>query len=469
MVKQNKNRILCFVLSLVMLTSLFTLASCNDNAEGNIVTTGEETTDDRIVITRSKHDFEDTEADDGVEIPEEEKKVVNVTTKDTDVILNGKCDEFEVEYMFDTVDAGSAAGFVTIKNTGSARASYELYWGADGKTLDYYSAIADLTVKSSNEGTYEMHKYLAIPREATQFIVSGKRSNIVIDLPKNKLATGDMLYSFGCGSDLHVQYTKIENGLSFLLSQGIDAYVCSGDLTQDGTDNEFINVCDTVRRVLGDNIPFYTTKGNHDINVSNSLWGEEFDTDTPLYFAKEINGETFVFMGMVAWTNPFADGALDWLEQLLADKEGERVYIFEHLFLYDTVSSLKNTAGTIIYPSGNLMSVTDQNDIRFRSMIEKYPNVFHFSGHSHWIYSMQQYDENANICGAGENGGTYVHLSSMGTPLMSDGLSTRESAGADVSEGTLVEVYDDYVIIKDIDFVAREFLGFACYIVPTVK
>jgi len=464
----RKNRFLCMILAVLMISSVFALASCNSAETVTEETTAAET-EEKIVFIRSKHDSEDTDADDGVVIPEDQKKVVTVSVKADDVILAGSCDEYAVEYMFDNTDPGSAAGFITIKNTGNARAAYEVYWGAGGEKLKNYSAIADFSIKSSTEDTFEMHKYSAIPREAEQLFISGKRTNIVIDLPKNKLATGEMIYSFGAGSDLHVQYEKIEKALSFLVGQGIDAYVASGDLTQDGTDNEFLDVCDTIKRVLGDTIPFYSTKGNHDINVSNEIWGEEFDTDTPLYYAKEINGETFVFMGMVAWTNPFAEGALDWLEQLLAEKDGQRVYIFEHLFLMDTVSSLRNTAGAIIYPNGNLMALTDPNDIRFRALIDQYPNVFHFSGHSHWIYRMQEYDVNANIYSAGEENGTYVHISGLGTPLMSDGKTTRETAGADVSEGMLVEVYDDYIIIKGVDHYAREFVSYACYIVPLVK
>ncbi len=385
-------------------------------------------------------------------------------------VMCAESDELIVTYAFSSTARGMAGGAVTVANRCGKRRSVSLWWGNAEGRLSGYSSLGESMIGGEFERTFDLHDMTVIPPTADRLLVVTEQEVVILPLAEERLLAGSLQYTFGCGSDIHMKGQKLWSAANFLKAYDIKVFASAGDLTQSSTetasesDREFSEITYTISLAFGD-IPFYSTKGNHDLWVTDTLWAEAFDTDSPLYYAKEIEGDLFVFIGMEGVTDPFVDGALDWLEELLSCHTDKRIYIFQHLFLIDTVSSLRSSEGELLYPETILMPTSDPEEIRFRALVNAHPNVVHFSGHSHWEYRLQQYDENANIYRESETSGTMVHIGSLGRPLTSNGTSTRQEMHAEASEGMLVEVYEDYLIIKGINFETGEFVSYACYLV----
>jgi hypothetical protein len=83
-------------------------------------------------------------------------------------------------------------------------------------------------------------------------------------------------------------------------------------------------------------------------------------------------------------------------------------------------------------------------------------NTVWFSGHSHWKWYLQKYEEKANIYRSYDDNGNptcgwCVHIPSCASPIDSNGTNTRVTKGLE-SEGGIVDVYEDCVMIRGIVF-----------------
>jgi hypothetical protein len=90
----------------------------------------------------------------------------------------------------------------------------------------------------------------------------------------------------------------------------------------------------------------------------------------------------------------------------------------------------------------------------FINLMRQYPNAILFHGHSHTAFQGQEFDKEANF--SEENGFKSVHVPSLGVPrnvLSGDG--TWEAAN-DESQGYIVDVYDDFIILNGWDFVGNK-------------
>ena len=79
-----------------------------------------------------------------------------------------------------------------------------------------------------------------------------------------------------------------------------------------------------------------------------------------------------------------------------------------------------------------------------------------FSGHSHWKWYLQKYETIANIFRSYDDNGNptcgwCVHIPSCASPIDSNGTNTRVSKGLE-SEGGIVDVYDNYIVIRGMVF-----------------
>ncbi len=458
------------LLSMLCVITFFTSCSQAGN-RGELIDSTQDTTQVQTTLSESMTAEHSTTEP----IPEDDvlagKAWITSDVAEQNGVLTVETDEVVVSYVFSSDSRGMAGGEITVGNNTGKRHSVSLWWGNAKGRLSSYSSLGEFMVAAGKESTLAIHPMTMVPPTADRFLVVTENEIIVLLLAEERLFDGKLLYTFACGSDIHMKGQKLWNAAMFLKEYDISVFASAGDLTQSSSettaesDREFSEILYTAKLAFGE-IPFYSTKGNHDLWVSDSLWGETFETDSPLFYAKEIEGDLFVFIGMEGVTDPFVDGALDWLEELLKNNTDKRIYIFQHLFLIDTVSSLRGAQGQLLYPNVILMQTTNPEEIRFRSLINAYPNAIHFSGHSHWQYRLQRFDENANIYRENEISGTMVHIGSLGRPLTSDGISTRQEVHAEASEGMIVEVYDDCLIIKGIDFETMEFLSYACYLVP---
>ena len=103
--------------------------------------------------------------------------------------------------------------------------------------------------------------------------------------------------------------------------------------------------------------------------------------------------------------------------------------------------------------------------------MRKYKNVISFTGHSHLHFDLQRIGEHANVAKRDGEFGYRVHCSSASRPRKND-ADTKDipENTYDYNKGSLgflVDVYDDYIVLKGIDFTSYKNLSYATYILDT--
>ena len=239
------------------------------------------------------------------------------------------------------------------------------------------------------------------PQKASRIGVYDKNRNKVGTIPlfNYKKRQGNKLYSFGLISDLHIQVNDtydsqndLRRAFDFFTAQGIDMTCCCGDIADTNTLQEYINF-----KAIKDQYPnmtFYSCTGNHDCSGINGYNKEYWNTyvGTDKTFEINHNGDHFLFVGMNAWDfkNGYTDQDLDWLEAKLNTYRNERCFVFIHCPIPQYVGNYKE-----MYTSDNWL--TGGNLYRITEMANYYLNSIWFSGHSHWKWHLQKWEENANI------------------------------------------------------------------------
>ena len=412
---------------------------------------------------------------------------------------------------FDNKTAGSAAGTVTV--TAEPDGEYTLYWGdADGEKLTAHAG--DLTVPytefttvqvKNGKGSAALHDFLAIPQGAESILLY--RYNVcggTVDLPDEKLYTGEATYSFGTLSDLHFnRYDESGTGddacitfpkaLDFLDAFGVSMVGMAGDLSKNGEEDAYIKFNDIVSRY---DFPVFTCKGNHDCRAKYTLenWQKYINTGVYgaekragvldvaengldfVYSGEETHGDVFIFFSQIDNTyflptaNLVTDAQLDWLEKQLETYKDKRVYLFFHTFL-------SADSGNPFMGEGNLLTKTGsfyvlpytkgaKDEVRFRKLLETYKNVTFFNGHSHWAFYLQAFNPNLNITDTDGTTATMVHISSVSSPRISNDTTLLWTSDTmQRSEGYLVTVYPDRFVLTACDFLQNQMLSYATYTV----
>ena len=181
---------------------------------------------------------------------------------------------------------------------------------------------------------------------------------------------------------------------------------------------------------------------------------------------------------------------LEWLEARLAENTDKTVFLLFHTFLDDGAGD----ASTPHYEYDAPYNTADEDEHIFRALLEANPNVIFLNGHSHDTFdamfvtpAAEGKDNLYTNCMGGGNTFAQVHIPSVAAPseLKSDAQWTAEyeaqlAAGVapedihisgritrvDRSEGYLIRVYDDSVVLYGYDFVNGEYVSYACYILP---
>lgn len=298
---------------------------------------------------------------------------------------------------------------------------------------------------------------------------SGNRVGI-IPLGNFKPSYGNRLYRFGLLSDVHNQSDQsaestedLQRALAYFNEkESVEMTCICGDISQNGTASEFQiykNNVDT----KSPNTPVYTTVGNHDattgglnVNTWNTYTGNHGRC-----FEITKNNDHFLFFGMNKWSlgnsgTPYLDTDIDWLEEKLETYRNQRCFVFTHLFFPTRAGNLNN-----IYPSGNWLGGAQLT--RIQALNDRYKNSIWFSGHSHWKWYLQKYQDRANIYK--ENCGWCVHVPSCASPIDSNGTS-RDNKPLE-SEGAIVDVYENYIDIRGMNLKAGKYLPIAQYRLDT--
>lgn len=422
-------------------------------------------------------------------------------------------DSAEIDYAFANDVAGSAAGTVTVT---AKNGNYDLYWGSDedsklsvevkGKEA-FYSEFAEVTV-SEGKGSTEIIEFTAIP-EGAETVLAYRGAILVgsTDIPENKKADrGERVFAFGALSDLHFNrynnsltgddaHLTFPNALNFLESFDISLVAMSGDLSRDGEEYSFRSFNEIASKY---DFPVYTCTGNHDVSdkftldnwqkyINAGVYGEEKAdgvetvSDNGLdfvYIPDDANGDVFIFLCQYQWdyneatSRILTDDQLDWLEAQLEKYADKTVYLFFHTFLNSPVEGddPRMGEGNLVNNAGHAYDLPFTegcpDEVRFESLMNEYENVVFFNGHSHWAYDMQALNPQLNIADYNGEFATMVHLSSVSSPRRTTAniADTSEHAMRS-SEGMLVEVYEDEIVLTAIDFLKGEMLAYATYVI----
>lgn len=276
-------------------------------------------------------------------------------------------------------------------------------------------------------------------------------------------------YSIGMLSDVHMGVQTAEddfaNALDFLNSTVNAEFTCiCGDITENATETEYTSY-KAIVDAHSPSRPVYTTTGNHDAKgdgVNVTLWKQYTGQDLTFEVSRTLaNGKTdhYLFLGMSYWnfSAAYLDSNIKWLENKLEEYRNERCFVITHMFFPDRAGNMNE-----VYPSYNWLTGTQLNTLQ--TMCDRYKNSIWFSGHSHWKWSLQQYDDDANICRNPESGWS-VHVPSCAKPIDSNG-ATREDRVAQ-SEGAVINVYENHIDILGVDFIAGKYLPIATYRLDT--
>ena len=302
----------------------------------------------------------------------------------------------------------------------------------------------------------------AVPAGASAIGVydeTGKRIG-KITLPSTMTPqAGELQYRFAALSDVHVVYDTAEEDLRRALAYcnaNVDFVCVCGDLTDKGTEEE-LTLYKTVTDACLTNIPIYAIAGNHEHYADTSGSYLEMYTGQSLYYTFEQGDDLFIMLGVVSGTEGaiFAEGELQWLYDTLENnRHKKRIFVFEHILAEESSGDILN-----IYPWTKLTTSTEA--AVFKSLLKHYPNIVWFHGHSHMMFELQKHGEQANVDKV--FGCHSVHIPSQAIPRTVNNEGTGLETYYAGSEGYIVNVYDNGVMLQGVDFIAGKFLPMATY------
>jgi hypothetical protein len=139
---------------------------------------------------------------------------------------------------------------------------------------------------------------------------------------------------------------------------------------------------------------------------------------------------------------------LQWLYETLEANRNRRCFIFNHVYPYEDGVGDANR-----YYNGRYWRTQDGGvGQAFISLLKHYKNTILFHGHSHLRFYLQELDKKANY--SSDVGYRSVHIPSLAVPRDRVDGSTQYIYAE--SEGYVVDVYDDYIILNGRDFIDND-------------
>lgn len=350
------------------------------------------------------------------------------------------------------------------------------------------------------------------PKGAKRIGVYDSNGKRVCTIPLGGLTppTKERRYSFGIVSDIHLwkvnssSYSnsneKFDNALSCFENQGCSFCVVSGDLTITGfylrTDDsdastQFLDegqfaaykeICDK------HTIPVYELMGNHEsyygMAVSNNLTLlETYTGKGELSYTVIHEDDMFILCGQNHGSSVMSDADFTWLGRTLEDNKDKRCFVFVHPYIEEDSGDPLDVRENSIF---DYWGTTKTN--AFINLLNQYPNVILFHGHSHMKFELQEVDVNANY--TEKNGFKSVHVSSLATPrdieytYDKDGVITKtivpDTSGelgtliktaakgdGSASQGYIVDVYDACIVLNGVDFANEKPVPLGTYKITT--
>lgn len=331
-----------------------------------------------------------------------------------------------------------------------------------------------------------------------------KGNERICTVPLGRLApvNKEPLYSFGLVSDLHISHNsavawqpipKFDNALTFFEEQGCAFCIACGDLTNTGfylrTDEQtqgteylderqfakYKEICDA------HTIPVYELCGNHEsyysMPIANNLaLLEQYTGKSELSYTVTQGDDVFILCGQPRDTAVMSAEDFTWLGETLEANKDKRCFVFIHSHIDDNVKGGLEDSGNPCYARENSIFANGYwgatNRTNFINLMKQYPNTILFHGHTHMMFEAQTFDTAANY--STENGFKSVHVPSLGSPrrLLDKNGKWDTDKGADKwsepsSQGYVVDVYGDCIVLNGMDFVSEKPVPLGVYKINT--
>ena len=268
------------------------------------------------------------------------------------------------------------------------------------------------------------------------------------------LPLGDKLYTFGVTSDIHLRPDNYGNGiddfnrtLPLLQNLGAEFIGITGDIGYNGTTDE-LELYQTALNNLA-TVPVHPVRGNHDKPFTDANW-QTYTGFAPNH-EMVYNGDVFLFMSM-DYVNNTANAVetgystgLAWLKERLARYKGARIFVFCHY----PPSGYSGLADGQYY--GWTSTATEDDELV--SALLQTKNVILFTGHTHYRLNVEKTYDNINIYRFNNSKAAFIHIPSNSRPRDKDGNTVEQ-----YSEGYIVDVYEQGVVVRGVDFVSGEFM-----------
>ena len=300
-------------------------------------------------------------------------------------------------------------------------------------------------------------------------------------LARLKPPTENKLYSFLAISDVHIQVSESKYKTAEADFRGALGYaenhcdftcIC-GDLTSEGTEAELNKYKGIVDEVASK--PVYAMAGNHE------TWHGIYATDDnikpytgyPLYYTVSnaptdevkrnyyngtVGEDIFIFVGYYGAFHDYnkwnvgefiSTEEIQWLYETLEANREKRCFVFIHPFPQGHGVGNANN----LYTNVITWQVTDGGTGQaLINLLRHYKNTIVFHGHSHLRFWMQELESTANYSGA--NGYRSVHIPSLAVPR--DVVNGSVSQITEESEGYIVDVYEDCIVLNGRDFIDND-------------
>lgn len=263
---------------------------------------------------------------------------------------------------------------------------------------------------------------------------------------------GDKLYTFGVLSDIHLRSDNYNHGIDdfnraipCLQNLGAEFVCIAGDLGHAGTDDELVLYQNALNTYAS--IPFHIIRGNHDVKFTEQNW----ITYTGFASNHEFiyNGDVFLFLSRDISTDmsntqatPYANG-LTWIKERLERYKGSRIFLFCHY-------PPSGYSGLVDGQYYGFSSASTEDDELVGAIIQT-KNVILFTGHTHYKFQVEETYDNINIYRFNASKSAFVHVPSSAYPR--NATSGVEEA---LSQGYLVDVYENGIVINGIDLVSGQ-------------
>lgn len=341
------------------------------------------------------------------------------------------------------------------------------------------------------------------PLNAKYVVICDSNGNEICKCDLGHLAMptnlGTKRYSAGVLSDTHtstLEYYNASNVQTDLAtaiswySTNVDLTFVCGDLAQFKDCDESYSVSDmglTKHKEIVDankgDMEVYEMAGNHEHYTTDNTIEIISDDDIkqytnfPLYYTVSnqptdeternyysaiVGEDVYIMCGNMGWYECFNDTSIQWLYETLETYRNRRCFLFVHPPLDDT-QHCGDALNVITYDGiGSYKSV-------FVSLLKHYKNVIYFHGHTHAMLEMQDYLQGlASPLPANYDFTDGVHSVHIPSLAISRDISSGERVDVvATSQGYLMDVYDNHIVLQGRDFVAGEFIPLGTYCLDT--